>query len=110
MIRHLVILAAAASMTFGLAGCGKQGDLEQPAPMWGARNRAEYEAQRRHQAEIKAREAQGDQIQTLPDEGPGSNPNTNPAPPRTVPLPGQSPRPSDASPPGAIPDPYQRPQ
>jgi len=35
---------------------------------------------------------------------------TNPAPPRTVPIPGQSPNPTSQRPPTALPDPYANPQ
>ena len=110
MMRPLLVLAAAALLAAPLGACGKQGDLERPAPLWGARAKAEYEAQKRAQADVKTKEAQGNQIETLPDEGPGSNPFTNPAPPRTVPIPGQQQSPTMQGQPGALPDPYARPQ
>ena len=37
-----VLLAAGA-----LSGCGKQGALERPAPLWGAEAKAKYEAEHR---------------------------------------------------------------
>ena len=43
----LVTLAALALSSAGLAGCGKQAELERPAPLWNAQKRAAYEAQRR---------------------------------------------------------------
>jgi predicted small lipoprotein YifL len=110
MIRPLILLATASALAIGLGACGKQGDLERPAPMWGAAAKAEYEAQRRQQADTKTREAQGSQIETLPDEGPGSDPNTNPAPIRSNPIQGTRPDPFGAGQPGAMPDPYNRPQ
>ncbi len=45
MNRSLLILAAAAA-TVTLAGCGKQGPLERPAPMWGAAAKARYDAEK----------------------------------------------------------------
>jgi len=110
MIRHLILIGCAVVAAAPLAACGKQGELERPAPMWGARARAEYEAQQREQADRKAREAQGNQIESLPDEGAGAVPNTNPAPPRTQPLPGARQDPFTPAPQGVLPDPYARPQ
>jgi len=110
MIRHLVLLTAGALLAAPLGACGKQGDLERPAPLWGAQAKAEYEAQKRQQADVKSKEAQGNQIETLPDEGPGGNPFTNPAPPRTVPIPGAHPSPTEQGQPGAMPSPYAQPQ
>lgn len=43
MTIRLALLAAA---LLGLAACGRQGDLERPAPLFGERARAEYEAER----------------------------------------------------------------
>ncbi len=39
-------LALLASALLGLAACGRQGELERPAPLFGERARAEYEASR----------------------------------------------------------------
>lgn len=43
MTIRLALLAAA---LLGPGACGRQGDLERPAPLFGERARAEYEAQR----------------------------------------------------------------
>ena len=43
----------------------------------------------------------------LPDEG---DPTTNPAPPRSDPIAGQRPDPFGQAQPGALPDPYAKPQ
>jgi hypothetical protein len=48
MTIRLVLFAAA---LLGLAACGRQGDLERPAPLFGERARAEYEAERRRGAD-----------------------------------------------------------
>ena len=39
-----------------LAGCGKTGELEQPAPMFGAHAKADYAAKKKAEAEARARE------------------------------------------------------
>ena len=39
-------LAALALLAAASAGCGRRGDLEQPAPLFGERARADYEASR----------------------------------------------------------------
>ena len=44
-------LALLACTLLGLAACGRQGDLERPAPLFGERARAEYEALRAQGAE-----------------------------------------------------------
>ncbi len=108
MTRALIIAMAAALMAASLGSCGKQGGLERPGPLWGAKAKAEYEAQKRRQADVKTNEAQSNQA--VPDEGPGSDPNVNPSPSRTQPIEGQRPNPFGVQQPGALPDPYARPQ
>jgi hypothetical protein len=48
-------LLLAASLSVG--GCGKQGLLERPAPLFGSRARAEYEAQKAAEAQASANAA-----------------------------------------------------
>ncbi|OYX31941.1 MAG: hypothetical protein B7Y99_09415 [Caulobacterales bacterium 32-69-10] len=48
-----VLFAAAVS----LAACGKQGALEQPAPLFGSRARADYEARKAQEAKDDAQRA-----------------------------------------------------
>ena len=45
MTSGVLILALVAAA--GLSACGRRGDLEQPAPLFGNRAKAEYEAQQR---------------------------------------------------------------
>ena len=49
MIRPLALLtlAALALSSAGLAGCGKQAELQRPAPLWNAQKKAAFEAERR---------------------------------------------------------------
>jgi hypothetical protein len=85
----LGILAAA-----GLAGCGKQGVLERPAPLFGSRARAEYEAERAQEARDQAqRDAQRPATQAQPGEPPATSreirdPNQRLNPASSAPLPG----------------------
>jgi len=51
----LAALLAAASAS--LAGCGKQGVLERPAPLFGAHAKAEYEAEKAQEARDEAQRA-----------------------------------------------------
>jgi hypothetical protein len=44
------VLALAVLAAGFLSGCGKQGALERPAPLFGSRARAEYEAERAQEA------------------------------------------------------------
>ena len=50
MKRTLIVAFAGVALASALAACGKQSDLERPGPMWGAKQRAEYSAQKRAQA------------------------------------------------------------
>ena len=47
-------LLAAPILALGLAGCGKQGVLEQPAPLFGSKAKAAYEAQKAQDAKDDA--------------------------------------------------------
>lgn len=62
MSRHLGLkraigAAAAFAAAATLAGCGKQGVLEQPAPLFGAQAKAEYEARKAQEAKDDAQRA-----------------------------------------------------
>jgi hypothetical protein len=83
----LIAFSAAALACSLLAGCGKTGLLEQPAPMFGAQAKADYAAQKRADADAKARAAaakkaqQGGSIVDDPDNQPAPNgPYTPPNP------------------------------
>ncbi|HZZ36986.1 MAG TPA: hypothetical protein VFE03_14785 [Caulobacteraceae bacterium] len=95
MIRPLAAFLLAGALTLSLSACGKQGTLERPAPLWGAK-REQYQAEQRAKAE---------QQNLKPGE---SAPPV--MPPRSAPMPGAKPDPSQSAPPGVLPDPYARPQ
>jgi len=46
MMRPITILTLAA-LALSAAACGKQAELERPAPLWNAQKKAAYDAQRR---------------------------------------------------------------
>ena len=51
MTRTLILCLAAARFVAAVAGCGKQGDLDRPGPIWSAQDKAEAAAQKRAQAD-----------------------------------------------------------
>jgi hypothetical protein len=63
MTKPPLILISLLGVMLGLSACGKQGDLDQPAPLFGAKEQAQYEA--RKQAEAQAAEkAKSDKVVT----------------------------------------------
>lgn len=110
MIAKTTALAALAVAGL-LAGCGKQGDLERPAPLWGAEAQARYRAERCGQAATPKDSA--DPTRTALPEGCGNDERlrtADPRPSRTVPIEGMSQNPTSVAPQGALPDPYAHPQ
>jgi hypothetical protein len=89
------VVAAAA-----LAGCGKTGDLQRPAPLFGhARNGPPPADQSRGEDPTRP-------INTIDPR----DTLDNPAPSRTIEVPGQSPNPIAPGPQGSLPDPYADPR
>ena len=107
MTRRLPIFLCAAFAMI-LVGCAKVGVLERPAPLFGEKAKAQYQAQQRAAARAKAERNDKGQPEALPpDEAdPGSVPST----PRDRPIEGQAPSPFGAPQPGLLPDPYNHPQ
>ena len=79
-----------------LAGCGKEGSLERPAPLFGAKAKADFAAEKKReqrQALADRRGAtSGDPPPPAPDYGQG-DPALNPM--RASPTPGAAPNPFD---------------
>jgi len=96
MSRKTSILALVAFAAIGLSGCGKLGSLERPGPMFGGQA---------GQSQPRQQQDPNRPVQTIDPR----DENTTPAPSRTVPIPGQSPDPFGARPPGALPDVYSNP-
>jgi predicted small lipoprotein YifL len=82
-----VLLAVLLLAGTTLASCGKQGDLEQPAPLFGAKAKADYEAKQKAKAEAAAakkadKSDDADPYQSRPVEAPSAitepnNPGAN---------------------------------
>ena len=87
MMRTAIIALAGISLVVALASCGKQSDLERPGPMWGAKTKAEYSAQKRAQAATADNEAAANSV--AEPQNPAIEPYTNPAPAHDVPIPGE---------------------
>jgi hypothetical protein len=93
---------ALAGAAAALSGCGKMGELERPAPMFGRAPAGNAQAQ------AQAGEAQ-DATRPVRTIDPRDEIN-NPAPSRTVPVPGVGPDPLRPGPQGVLPDPYANPR
>jgi predicted small lipoprotein YifL len=90
--------AALLALSAALAGCGKMGELERPGPLFG-HGQGVGDQPRQQQDPNRP-------VQTVDPR----DQTATPAPPRTLPVPGQSPNPLGAPPnPGALPDPYVNP-
>jgi hypothetical protein len=95
-----VLLSAAA-----LSACGKTGELEQPAPLFGEHAKADYAAKKRADAAARAREAAAKKAQprapVVGDPTAGPMPNA----PYSPSIPGSGPNPFSGSPQGVLPNP-----
>lgn len=88
MMRAGVLALAGLSFVAALVGCGKQGDLERPAPMFAkAKTKAAYAAQQADQAAAASNAAEVNR--TIAPQNPAVQPYTNPAPIHDVPIPGE---------------------
>ena len=106
---NLRVLGAVSTLLAALAlsGCGKVGELEQPAPLWGAKAKADYQARKAAEAAAKAEKKDEGEPEVLPDVP--YDPNADPSPQRGLPIPGALPAPNDPGPPGVLPDPFNHP-
>jgi hypothetical protein len=101
--RPLIIALVFASAT--LSGCGKTGLLDQPAPLFGSVAKAQYTAQKKDEADAKARAGAAKKAQQT---GPiVDDPDSQPAPtgPYAPPNPGHISDPFAQGPQGALPTP-----
>src|SRR5579871_4221383 len=96
MKRATIVALAGLSLFAAAVGCGKQGDLERPGPLWGPKARADYSQAKRDQAAAASNATAAGQPGQPPAQGPGSNPYANPAPPPLAPIPGEKTNPSGA--------------
>ena len=108
MMRTLILSLAALSFVAAVAGCGKQGDLDRPGPMWSAQTKAEAAAQKRAQADAASNAAAGNRV--IGPQSPAVQPYTTTEPLSSAPIPGERTNPSGAPQQGAMPNPGQGPQ
>jgi predicted small lipoprotein YifL len=106
MTRSMLISTLATA--FALAACGKVGVLERPAPLYGAKAKADYNASGQAAADRAQERKDQDQIERLPREK-RYDPNADPSSSRLVPVTGEPPAPNAPSPPGVLPDPLNQP-
>ena len=94
-----------------LSGCGKTGELEQPAPMFGAKAKADYAAKKKAEAEQHAREDAARKAQPQPAtvvEDPTNTPLTQA--PYTPQIPNPTGNPRGSAPASALGNPGTTPQ
>jgi predicted small lipoprotein YifL len=103
--RTLILCLAAASFVVAVAGCGKQGDLDRPGPIWSAQDKAEAAAQKRAQADNASNAAAANRV--IGPQSPAVQPYTTTEPLSSAPIPGERTNPSGAPQQGAIPNPGQ---
>ena len=99
MTSRPLILMALFVAAAALSACGKTGELQQPAPLFGAEARADYDA--KQAADAEARAAKRADPQPIPTD-PTSQPLTQA--PYTQAIPGTS-GPFSSPPPSALPNP-----
>jgi len=98
-LKITALIGVAALAAGGLSACGKTGELVQPAPLFGAQAKADYDAKQQADAEARAaKRAQPDPVSTDPTSQPLDQA------PYAQPIPGQS-GPFSHSPQGALPSP-----
>jgi len=96
MIARPLVLALLMTAAVGLTACGKTGELERPAPLFGTKAKADYDAKRAADAAARARDAaarRSQQNNTLLDpaaQQPAAAPYAPPLTGRTDPLGGPS--------------------
>jgi hypothetical protein len=95
-----------------LGACGRVGTLEQPAPLYGAKAKADYAAKKAAAAKAKA-EANKDEdgAEPLAPDTPGLDQPGSATPTlRDQPVAGSHSEPTAPGPQGTLPDPFTRPQ
>jgi predicted small lipoprotein YifL len=107
-----IILLVSTTAMLALAACGRVGALEQPAPLYGAKVKADYQAKKAAAAEAAKASKDEGRPEPLALDTPGAP--TGGAPPqdtlRSQPAPGMRPLPNAPPSQGALPDPYNHPQ
>jgi predicted small lipoprotein YifL len=81
MTRAVTAALAVIAFAAALSGCGKQGPLDQPGPLWGDKAKANWAAQQAKSAEAKRSQNQAGQIEPLPEDNDADNDAANTAAP-----------------------------
>ncbi|HXQ45271.1 MAG TPA: hypothetical protein VN806_01570 [Caulobacteraceae bacterium] len=102
--RTAVVIVFLASV--GLAACGKLGDLEQPAPMFGGQAKADYDQQRHAADAARARARAASELPPPNDEAASSADPLTQAPFAPT-IPGRNDTMPPQGDPGALPQPGQ---
>lgn len=98
---RLVVALGAVMLAGGLSACGKVGQLERPGPLFGAERNSTREADEAQR--------QADPSRPVDTVDPRDR-SSDPAPPRTLPIPGTNRGPGALPPATSIPDPYANPR
>jgi len=106
MTRTPLMFALAIGLALG--ACGKVGALEQPAPLYGEKAKADYDARKQVAADRAQVKKDQEQIDRLPTEK-RYDPNADPSPSRSLPVTGERPAPNAPSSPDILPDPMNQP-
>ena len=112
MSRIFIRTALLAGAVLALAACGKEGSLDKPAPLFGAKAKAEYKAEQDREAAEAKKQARGDNSVPNPAPATPAYDRGDPAldPIRAAPPVGAPPTPYDSSTLGGVlPDPYANP-
>ncbi|MDR3506836.1 MAG: hypothetical protein P4L64_02955 [Caulobacteraceae bacterium] len=97
-----LLLATLFLTSAALGGCGKIGSLEQPAPLYGAKAKADWDAKQRAAAEEKAKK-KADNAE--PDHPADPLPPPLAQAPYSTPMPGAGSNPFGRVPQGSLPNP-----
>ena len=101
MSRRFITLSGALILAVSLGACGKVGQLERPGPLFGAERNTTKDADNAQRKQDPSRP-----VDTVDPR----DRSTDPAPPRTLPIPGTNTGPGAVAPPSALPDPYANPR
>ncbi len=105
----LGLIVSAALTTLG--GCGRVGPLDQPAPLFGARAKADYQAKKAAEAAAAKTVKDDGEPEPLAPDTPGPNEGSSSIPTlREQPTPGMHELPNASGPGGVLPDPVTHPQ
>jgi hypothetical protein len=88
-MRSVIMALAGLSAVVAIASCGKQATLQRPAPLWGAKAKADYSAQKRAEAANATNAAEANKV--IGPQSPALRPYTNPGPTSENPIPGSLP-------------------